>query len=73
MNPQKTKEAIDQAVQQNIVTLSKRVNELGLSEPVIQRQGVDRIVVELPGVVDVARAKDIIGRTATLEIRMVDD
>ena len=73
MNPQKTKEAIDEAVVQNIVTLSKRVNELGLSEPIIQRQGLDRIVVELPGVVDVARAKDIIGRTATLEIRMVDE
>lgn len=73
MNPQKTKEAIDEAVIQNIVTLSKRVNELGLSEPVIQRQGLDRIVVELPGVVDVARAKDIIGRTATLEVRMVDE
>jgi preprotein translocase subunit SecD len=72
MNPQKTKEAIDEAVQQNIVTLSKRVNALGLSEPVIQRQGADRIVVELPGVVDVAHAKDIIGRTATLQIRMVD-
>jgi preprotein translocase subunit SecD len=73
MTPQNQKEAIDEAVVQNIVTLSKRVNELGLSEPVIQRQGVDRIVVELPGVVDVARAKDIIGRTATLEIRMVDE
>lgn len=73
MNPQKLREEIDEAVVQNIVTLSKRVNELGLSEPVIQRQGVDRIVVELPGVVDVARAKDIIGRQATLEIRMVDE
>jgi preprotein translocase subunit SecD len=73
MSPQKIKEAIDEAVLQNIVTLSKRVNELGLSEPVIQRQGADRIVVELPGVVDVARAKDIIGRQATLEIRMADE
>ncbi|MFI4940659.1 MAG: protein translocase subunit SecD [Burkholderiales bacterium] len=72
-SPQKIKEAIDEAVVQNIVTLSKRVNELGLSEPVIQRQGSDRIVVELPGVVDVARAKDIIGRQATLEIRMADE
>jgi preprotein translocase subunit SecD len=73
MNPKQTKDAIDQAVQQNIVTLSKRVNELGLSEPVIQRQGDDRIVVELPGVVDVAHAKDIIGRTATLKISMADE
>src|SRR5471032_1205439 len=56
-----------------IATLSKRVNELGVSEPVIQQQGADRIVVQLPGVQDVARAKAVIGRTATLEIRMVDD
>jgi preprotein translocase subunit SecD len=64
---------VDEAVQQNISTLSKRVNELGVAEPVIQRQGASRIVVQLPGVQDVSRAKDIIGRTATLEVRMVDD
>ncbi len=60
-------------VKQNIATLSKRINELGVSEPIIQQQGLDRIVVQLPGVVDVARAKDIIGRTATLEVRMKDE
>ena len=63
----------DQAVKQNITTLHNRINELGVSEPVIQQQGQDRIVVQLPGVQDVARAKDLIGRTATLELRMVDD
>ncbi|GAB3465188.1 protein translocase subunit SecD [Massilia terrae] len=63
---------VEEGVKQNIATLSKRINELGVSEPVIQQQGGDRIVVELPGVQDVARAKDIIGRTATLEFRMVD-
>jgi preprotein translocase subunit SecD len=63
----------EEAVKQNIATLSKRVNELGVSEPVIQQEGRDRIVVELPGVQDVARAKDIIGRTATLEVRIVDE
>lgn len=61
------------AVQQNLVTLRNRVNELGVAEPVIQQQGVDRVVVQLPGVQDTARAKDIIGRTATLEVRLVDD
>ncbi|WP_227816405.1 protein translocase subunit SecD [Nitrogeniibacter aestuarii] len=60
------------AVQQNIITLNNRVNELGVAEPVIQQQGIDRIVVQLPGVQDVAKAKELIGRTATLEIRMVD-
>ncbi len=59
------------ALQQNITTLRNRVNELGVAEPVIQRQGSDRIVVQLPGVQDTARAKDIIGATATLEFRMV--
>lgn len=59
------------ALQQNITTLRNRVNELGVAEPVIQRQGADRIVVQLPGVQDTARAKDIIGATATLEFRMV--
>ncbi len=60
------------AVEQNMTTLRNRVNELGVAEPVIQRQGLDRIVVQLPGVQDTARAKDIIGATATLEFRMVD-
>ncbi len=61
------------AVQQNITTLRNRVNELGVAEPVIQQQGENRIVVELPGVQDTARAKEILGATATLEFRMVDD
>jgi len=73
LNPQALKSTLEDAVQQNISTLSKRVNELGVAEPVIQRQGADRIVVQLPGVQDVSRAKDIIGRTATLEVRMVDE
>lgn len=63
----------DAAVKQNITTLHNRVNELGVSEPVIQQQGADRVVVQLPGVQDTAKAKDIIGRTATLEVRMVDE
>ncbi|MCG8325936.1 MAG: protein translocase subunit SecD [Thiotrichales bacterium] len=63
----------ENALQQNITTLRKRVNELGVAEPVIQRQGANRIVVQLPGVQDTARAKDILGATATLEFRMVDD
>ncbi|MGM9485429.1 protein translocase subunit SecD [Roseateles sp. NT4] len=63
----------DAAVKQNITTLHNRVNELGVSEPVIQQQGADRVVVQLPGVQDSARAEKIIGRTATLELRMVDD
>ena len=63
----------ESAVQQNLVTFRNRVNELGVAEPVIQQQGVDRIVVQLPGVQDTARAKDILGRTATLEVRLVDD
>lgn len=62
----------DNALQQNIVTLNKRVNELAVKEPIIQKQGTDRIVVQLPGVQDTARAKDIIGRTATLEARLAD-
>lgn len=73
LKPEAIKAAIKEGVTQNIATLSKRVNELGVAEPIIQQQGEDRIVVELPGVQDVARAKDIIGRTATLEIRMVDE
>jgi preprotein translocase subunit SecD len=61
------------SIKQNITTLHNRINELGVAEPVIQQQGVDRIVVQLPGVQDVAKAKDILGRTATLEVRLVDD
>ena len=61
------------AITQNITTLHNRVNELGVAEPVIQQQGADRVVVQLPGVQDTAKAKDIIGRTATLELRMVDE
>lgn len=72
MTEQLLKETRDFALQQNITTLRKRVNELGVAEPVIQQQGNDRIVVELPGVQDTARAKDILGATATLEFRMVD-
>jgi preprotein translocase subunit SecD len=63
----------DQALKQNITTLHNRINELGVAEPVIQQQGLDRIVVQLPGVQDTAKAKDILGRTATLELRMVDE
>ena len=63
----------DQAIKQNITTLHNRINELGVAEPVIQQQGLDRIVVQLPGVQDTAKAKDILGRTATLEVRMVDE
>ena len=73
IKPEAIKQATDDGVKQNIATLSKRINELGVSEPIIQQQGADRIVVQLPGVQDVARAKDIIGRTATLELRMVDE
>ncbi len=62
----------DNALKQNITTLKNRINELGVSEPIIQQQGADRIVVELPGVQDTARAKSIIGRTATLEAHLVD-
>ncbi len=63
----------EDALQQNLTTLRNRVNELGVAEPVIQQQGADRIVVQLPGVQDTAKAKEILGRTASLEIRMVDD
>ena len=73
IKPEALKQATEEGVKQNIATLSKRINELGVTEPIIQQQGADRIVVQLPGVQDVARAKDIIGRTATLELRMVDD
>ncbi|SER09616.1 preprotein translocase subunit SecD [Nitrosomonas sp. Nm51] len=63
----------DSTVQQNITTLRNRVNELGVAEPIIQKAGADRVIVQLPGVQDTAKAKEILGRTATLEIRMVDD
>ena len=61
------------ALQQYITTLRNRVNELGVAEPIIQQQGADRVVVQLPGVQDTAKAKDILGRTATLEVRMVEE
>ncbi len=72
LSEQSIKETRDFALQQNITTLRKRVNELGVAEPIIQQQGNSRIVVQLPGVQDTARAKDILGATATLEFRMVD-
>lgn len=72
LKPETRTQVLDNALKQNIVTLNKRVNELGTSEPVIQQQGADRVVVQLPGVQDTARAKDILGRTATLEARLVD-
>jgi preprotein translocase subunit SecD len=73
LKPEAAKLVQDQALKQNITTLHNRINELGVAEPVIQQQGLDRIVVQLPGVQDTAKAKDILGRTATLEIRMVED
>ncbi len=73
LKPVALKQTIDDGVKQNISTLSKRVNELGVAEPIIQQQGPDRIVVQLPGVQDVARARAVIGRTATLEVRMTDN
>jgi preprotein translocase subunit SecD len=73
IKPEAARRLQDQALKQNIVTLHNRINELGVAEPVIQQQGADRIVVQLPGVQDTARAKDILGRTATLEFRLVDE
>ncbi|MEY3513226.1 MAG: hypothetical protein RL420_249 [Pseudomonadota bacterium] len=73
INPVASRRVQEQAIKQNITTLHNRINELGVAEPVIQQQGTDRIVVQLPGVQDTAKAKDILGRTATLEIRMVDE
>ncbi|MEO5699221.1 MAG: protein translocase subunit SecD [Casimicrobiaceae bacterium] len=73
LKPEAQKRIQDGAVQQNIQILRNRVNELGVAEPIIQQQGGDRVVVQLPGVQDTARAKDILGRTASLEIRMVND
>jgi preprotein translocase subunit SecD len=72
LKPGAEKTLLDNSVRQNITTLNNRINELGVSEPVITQQGTDRIVVQLPGVQDTARAKDILGRTATLEARLVD-
>ena len=71
--PQALQAVQNDAVKQNITTLHNRVNELGVAEPVIQQQGADRVVVQLPGVQDTAKAKDILGRTATLEMRLVDE
>ena len=73
LKPEAENQVQEFALQQNITTLRNRVNELGVAEPVIQQQGASRIVVQLPGVQDTAKAKDILGRTATLEIRMVDE
>jgi preprotein translocase subunit SecD len=73
LKPQALIRTQEYAIKQNITTLHNRINELGVAEPVIQQQGVDRVVVELPGVQDTARAKEILGRTASLEIRMVDE
>ncbi|HSQ82926.1 MAG TPA: protein translocase subunit SecD [Casimicrobiaceae bacterium] len=73
LSPQAQTRIQEGAVQQNITILRNRVNELGVAEPIIQQAGSDRVVVQLPGVQDTARAKDILGRTATLEIRMVND
>jgi preprotein translocase subunit SecD len=72
LKPAAERALLDTSVKQNITTLHNRINELGVSEPVIAQQGIDRIVVQLPGVQDTARAKDILGRTATLEARLVD-
>ena len=73
LRPEAIKRIQDFALKQNITTLNNRINELGVAEPVIAQQGADRIVVQLPGVQDTAKAKDILGRTATLEIRMVEE
>ena len=72
LRPEAQRAVQEQALKQNVTTLHNRINELGVAEPVIQQQGLDRIVVELPGVQDPTRAKEILGRTATLEVRMVD-
>jgi preprotein translocase subunit SecD len=71
LKPEAQRRTQEFALQQNITTLRNRVNELGVAEPIIQQQGADRVVVQLPGVQDTAKAKDILGRTATLEVRMV--
>ncbi len=71
--PEALRKTQESALKQNITTLHNRINELGVAEPIIQQQGADRVVVQLPGVQDTAKAKDILGRTASLEIRMVDE
>jgi preprotein translocase subunit SecD len=73
LKPEALRKTQEGAVRQNIVTLHNRINELGVAEPIIQQQGAERVVVQLPGVQDTAKAKDILGRTASLEVRMVDD
>ncbi|HTS53919.1 MAG TPA: protein translocase subunit SecD [Burkholderiales bacterium] len=73
LKPDAQKRIQEFAIQQNLTTLRNRVNELGVAEPIVQQAGADRIVVQLPGVQDTARAKEILGRTATLEVRMVDE
>ena len=73
LRPEVQKRIQEFAIQQNITTLRNRVNELGVAEPIVQQSGGDRVVVQLPGVQDTAKAKDILGRTATLEVRMVDE
>ncbi len=73
LNLQAQKRIQEFALKQNIQTLHNRINELGVAEPIIQQQGIDRVVVQLPGVQDTAKAKEILGRTATLEIRLVDE
>jgi len=73
LRPEVQKRIQEFAIQQNITTLRNRVNELGVAEPIVQQAGADRVVVQLPGVQDTAKAKDILGRTATLEVRMVDE
>ena len=72
MTEQQVRERRDFAITSNITTLRNRVNELGVSEPIVQRQGLDRIVVQLPGVQNSAEVKDILGKVATLEYRLVD-
>jgi len=73
LKPEAIKRTQEFAIKQNITTLHNRINELGVAEPLIQQQGADRVVVQLPGVQDTAKAKDILGRTASLEIRLVDE
>ncbi len=73
VKPEAVRRLQDQALKQNITTLHNRINELGVNEPIIQQQGLDRIVVQLPGVQDTAKAKELLGRNVTLEVRMVDE
>jgi len=73
IRPEAQKRTQELALKQNIQTLHNRINELGVAEPVIQQQGADRVVVQLPGIQDPTRAKELLGRTATLEVRMVDE